>query len=110
MRKLLAAALSVALVASVPAYGQSIASGGKSTQVKSLSTFDLAQMKLPDPKTKEKKGTDKDKPKPPPPPPKPKCEKPTKKKPSPTYPCKKSSLEQGGAIVTVGLDRKIFFS
>ena len=105
MRKLLAAALSVALVASVPAYGQSIVSGGKSTQVNSLSTFELAAVSKPDPSTKKRKDDDKKKPKPPP---KPKCEKPTKKKPSPTNPCHKSSLEQGDVIVTVGLDRKIF--
>jgi hypothetical protein len=101
MKKLLAAALSVALVASVPAYGQSIVSGGKSNQVNSLNTFELASVSKPDPKTKKRKDDDK-KPKPP------KCNKPTKKNPSPTNPCKKSSLEQGDVIVTVGLDRKIF--
>ena len=101
MRKILAVAISLALVASVPAYGQAVQRADDVKEGSGKVKYDNIFLKPVSVKDKKKK---------PPPPKPPKCEKPTKKKPSPTNPCpKSSSLEQGNAIVTVGLDRKIFF-
>lgn len=90
MKKLIAVALSFALVASIPAYGQSKSSDDKPKNSISgwLKPVTLKKNKKPEP---------------------PKCNKPTKKNKSPTNPCvKSSSYQSGGSIVIVGLDRKIF--
>ena len=94
MRRLLAVALSVGLVASAPAFGQSLKQQPNFFELFNPN-FSLKKKPPPEPK----------------PPKPPKCTKPTKKNPTPSNPCPKdkSSLEQGNVIVTVGLDRKIFF-